>query len=108
MPPKSHVGKSQATGKYGAYAEAIDNTYLVGSPVARERAQHWSPYQNTVPTAKPKAESNPLEFSSTGASGVQWFLTVSKTQPISVCSIPYSYRSALRAQIAFAVPPFIA
>jgi Purine nucleoside permease (NUP) len=105
MPPKgtsaANLLKSQATGEYAAYAE----TYLVGSPVVRELAQHWSLYQDTVPTAKPKAESDPLEFSSTGASGVQWFLTASKTQPIPVCGIPYRYRSALRAQIAFAVPP---
>jgi hypothetical protein len=112
MPPKgtsaANLLKSETRGKYAAYAEAIDNPYLVGSPVVRERAQDWSLDQDTVPTARPKAKSNPLEFCSTGASGVQWFLTVSKTQPIPVCGIPYRYRSALRAQIAFAVPPFTA
>jgi Purine nucleoside permease (NUP) len=92
MPPKgtaaANLLKSQATGTFAAHAEAIDHTYLVASPVVRERAEHWSLYQDTVPAAKPKAESNPLEFSSTGASGVQWFLTVSKTQPIPICGIP--------------------
>src|ERR1700689_3156651 len=85
QPAAANLLKSQATGTFAAHAEAIDYTYLVGSPVVRERAEHWSLYQDTVPAAKPKAESNPLEFSSTGASGVQWFLTVSKTQPIPIC-----------------------
>jgi purine nucleoside permease len=43
----------EATGNYAAYAEAIDNAYLVGSPVVRQLAQPWSLCQDTVPTAKP-------------------------------------------------------
>ena len=45
--------KSEATGNYAAYAEAIENAYLVASPVVRELTQHWSVYQQTVPAAKP-------------------------------------------------------
>jgi purine nucleoside permease len=45
--------KSEARGNYAAYAEAIENAYLVGSPVVRELAQHWPLYRQTVPAAKP-------------------------------------------------------
>jgi purine nucleoside permease len=57
IPPKgtspADFLKSEATGNYAAYAEAIGNAYQVGSPVARELAQHWPRYQQKVPTAKP-------------------------------------------------------
>jgi purine nucleoside permease len=45
--------KSEATGKYAAYAEAIANDYRVGSPVVRELAQHWQLYRRTAPAVKP-------------------------------------------------------
>lgn len=45
--------KSEATGNYAAYAESIENAYLVGSPVVRELAEHWTLYRDTVPSAKP-------------------------------------------------------
>jgi purine nucleoside permease len=57
MPPKgsspADLLKSEATGNYAAYAEAIENAYRVGSPVVRELAQHWPLYRRTVPAAKP-------------------------------------------------------
>jgi purine nucleoside permease len=57
MPPRgtspADFLKSEATGNYAAYAEAIENAYLVGSPVVRELAQHWPGYEQTVPSAKP-------------------------------------------------------
>jgi len=57
MPPKgtspADFLKSEATGNYAAYAEAIENAYRVGSPVVRELAQHWSLYRQAVPRAKP-------------------------------------------------------
>ena len=57
MPPKDSSAadllKSEATGNYAAYGEAIENAYRVGSPVVRELAEHWSLYRQTVPAAKP-------------------------------------------------------
>jgi purine nucleoside permease len=57
LPPKgtsaADLLKSEATGNYAAYAEAIENAYRVGSPVVRELAQHWPRYRETVPAAKP-------------------------------------------------------
>lgn len=57
MPPRgtspADFLKSEATGNYAAYAEAIQNAYLVGGPVVRELAQHWPRYRQTVPAAKP-------------------------------------------------------
>ena len=57
MPPKSTSAaallKSEATGNYAAYDEAIENAYRVGSAVVRELAEHWSDYQQTVPAPKP-------------------------------------------------------
>jgi purine nucleoside permease len=57
MPPKdatpADLLRSEATGNYAAYGEAIENAYRVGSPVVRELAQHWAIYRETVPTAKP-------------------------------------------------------
>ena len=57
MPPKGAAAadllKSEATGNYAAYAEAIENAYVVGSAVVRELAQHWPGYRLTVPAAKP-------------------------------------------------------
>lgn len=50
--------KSEATGNYAAYNEAIENAYLVGSTVVRELAHHWQLYRQTVPTAKPKDSSD--------------------------------------------------
>jgi len=56
-PPKgvapADLLKSEATGNYAAYAEAIENAYRVASPVVRELAQHWPLYQQAVPKAKP-------------------------------------------------------
>jgi len=51
--PPADLLKSEATGNYAAYAEAIENAYRVGSPVVRELAQHWPLYRKTVPAAKP-------------------------------------------------------
>lgn len=45
--------KSEATGNYAAYDEAIENAYRVGAPVVRELAQHWAKYRQTVPMGKP-------------------------------------------------------
>jgi purine nucleoside permease len=45
--------KSEATGNYAAYAEAIENAYRIGSPVVGELARHWPLYRQTVPVAKP-------------------------------------------------------
>jgi purine nucleoside permease len=45
--------KSEATGNYAAYGEAIENAYAVGSRVVRELVQHWPLYRQTVPAAKP-------------------------------------------------------
>lgn len=45
--------KSEATGNYAAYAEAIENAYRIGSPVARKLAQHWTLYREAVPSGKP-------------------------------------------------------
>jgi purine nucleoside permease len=57
MPPKgtsaADLLKSEATGDYAAYNEAIENAYLVGSSVVRELAQHWQLYRQSVPAAKP-------------------------------------------------------
>jgi purine nucleoside permease len=57
MPPKGKSAadllKSEATGNYAAYSEAIENAYVVGSTVVRELAEHWPRYQETVPVAKP-------------------------------------------------------
>jgi purine nucleoside permease len=57
IPPKgmspADFLKSEATGNYSANAEAIENAYLVGSPVVRELAQHWPRYRRTVPAGKP-------------------------------------------------------
>ena len=44
--------KSEATGNYAAYAESIENAYVVGSGVVRELAEHWQRYEKNVPTAK--------------------------------------------------------
>jgi len=44
--------KSEATGNYAAYDEAIDNAYRVGVPVVRELAEHWAKYRQTIPTGK--------------------------------------------------------
>lgn len=56
LPPKGTSAadflKSEATGNYAAYAEAIENAYRVASPVVRELAQHWPLYRQTVPAAK--------------------------------------------------------
>ena len=41
--------KSEATGNYAGYAEAIEAAYLVGSPVVRELAGHWDRYAATAP-----------------------------------------------------------
>jgi purine nucleoside permease len=41
--------KSEATGNYAGYAEAIEAAYLVGSPVVRELAEHWDRYAVTAP-----------------------------------------------------------
>jgi purine nucleoside permease len=57
LPPKGTPAvdflKSEATGNYAAYAEAIENAYAVGSSVVRELARHWPSYRQTVPAAKP-------------------------------------------------------
>jgi purine nucleoside permease len=57
MPPPNtspaNLLKSEATGNYAAYGEAIENAYRVGSTVVRELAQHWPEYGQTVPAAKP-------------------------------------------------------
>jgi purine nucleoside permease len=57
MPPKGTSAaallKSEATGNYAAYDEAVENAYRVGSPVVRELAQHWPVYRQTVPAPKP-------------------------------------------------------
>jgi purine nucleoside permease len=57
MPPKStspaDLLKSESTGNYAAYGEAIENAYRVGSTVVRELVQHWPRYRQTVPAAKP-------------------------------------------------------
>ena len=59
MPPKgmsaAELLKSEATGNYAAYDEAIENAYRVGSPVVRELAQHWVLYRRTVPAPNPEA-----------------------------------------------------
>ncbi len=56
LPPKgtspADLLKSEATGNYAAYAEAIENAYAVGSPVVHELADHWAKYRETVPPAK--------------------------------------------------------
>jgi purine nucleoside permease len=57
VPPKGVSApdflKTEATGNYAGSAEAIENAYLVGSPVVRELAQHWPRYRQTPPTVKP-------------------------------------------------------
>jgi len=57
MPPKgasaADLLKSEATGNYAAYSEAIENAYRVGSRVVRELAGHWPLYRQTVPAAEP-------------------------------------------------------
>ena len=59
MPPKgmsaANFLKSEATGNYAAYSEAVENAYLVGSTVVRELAHHWQLYRQSAPTAKPRA-----------------------------------------------------
>ena len=56
-PPKGKSAadllKSEATGNYAAYSQAIENAYVIGSAVVRELAQHWAQYRDTVPVAKP-------------------------------------------------------
>jgi len=53
MPPTggsaADLLKSEAVGNYAAYDAAIENAYLVGSPVVRELARHWARYGRTVP-----------------------------------------------------------
>lgn len=44
--------KSEATGNYAAYAESIENAYVVGSRVVRELAGHWVRYETSVPAPK--------------------------------------------------------
>jgi purine nucleoside permease len=57
VPPKGTSAadflKSEATGNYAAFGEAIDNAYRVGSPVVRELAEHWPRYSKSFPAAKP-------------------------------------------------------
>ena len=57
MPPKdlppADLLKSEATGNYAAYGEAIENAYRVGSPVVRELVKGWEIYGQTVPGARP-------------------------------------------------------
>ncbi|MGC2325514.1 MAG: purine nucleoside permease [Candidatus Sulfotelmatobacter sp.] len=57
MPPKgmsaAELLRSEATGNYAAYGEAIENAYLVGSRAVRELAQHWPLYRQTLPAPKP-------------------------------------------------------
>ncbi|MGA2744489.1 MAG: purine nucleoside permease [Candidatus Sulfotelmatobacter sp.] len=57
MPPKgvsaADLLKSEATGNYAAYNEAIENAYVVGSSVVRELAQHWPIYERSAPMARP-------------------------------------------------------
>src|SRR3984957_12650655 len=62
LPPKGTSAadflKSEATGNYAAYREAIENAYRVGSLVVRELAQHWPLYRQTVPARN--AEVRPV------------------------------------------------
>ena len=57
VPPKgvapAEFLKSEATGNYAAYDEAIENAYRVGSVVVKELAQHWGKYRDKVPMAAP-------------------------------------------------------
>lgn len=57
MPPKglsaAELLRSEATGNYAAYGEAIENAYLIGSRAVRELAQHWPLYRQTLPAPKP-------------------------------------------------------
>jgi purine nucleoside permease len=57
MPPPGITAadllKSEATGNYAAYDAAIENAYVVGSPVVRELAQHWQRYRSALPVARP-------------------------------------------------------
>jgi purine nucleoside permease len=57
MPPKNtppaDLLKSEATGNYAAYGEAIENAYRVGSPVVRELVERWEMYREKVPAARP-------------------------------------------------------
>ncbi len=57
IPPKGTSSadflKSEATGNYAGFGEAIENAYRVGSPVVRELAEHWEIYRDKAPTAKP-------------------------------------------------------
>jgi purine nucleoside permease len=57
MPPKGRSAvdllKSEATGNYAAYDEAIENAFRVGSTAVRELAQHWPLYRRTLPAPKP-------------------------------------------------------
>ncbi len=57
MPPPGTTAadllKSEATGNYAAYDAAIENAYVVGSPVVRALAQHWQRHEAAVPVAKP-------------------------------------------------------
>jgi purine nucleoside permease len=57
VPPKGVSAadflKSEATGNYAGYPEAIENAYRVGGPVVRELARHWPRYRQTIPAEKP-------------------------------------------------------
>ena len=61
MPPRGGSAaallKSEATGNYAGYDEAIEAAYLVGSPVVRELAEHWERYSGTAPA--PAATASP-------------------------------------------------
>jgi purine nucleoside permease len=56
IPPKGTSSadflKSEATGNYAGFGEAIENAYRVGSPVVRELVQNWQIYRDKTPTAK--------------------------------------------------------
>ena len=57
VPPKgvsaADLLKSEATGNYAAYDEAIKNAFQVGSTVVRELSEHWEKYRTTVPASTP-------------------------------------------------------
>jgi purine nucleoside permease len=57
MPPKGASAadflKTEAKGDYAAFTEAVENAFLVGSPVVRELADHWELYRKQIPAAKP-------------------------------------------------------
>ena len=60
MPPRGGSAvallRSEATGNYAGYDEAIEAAYRVGSPVVRELSEHWGRYGGTAPT--PAAPTN--------------------------------------------------